>query len=98
MIHTIFTIQDAKAKAFLPPFTLPELGMAVRTFTDCVNNPEHAFGAHPQDYTLFTLGKFDDSTAQYKLEQSPLVVHNGLELLNPEVIQNEEQEPTITPV
>ena len=56
MKHNIFSVYDEKAQAFLPPFFLPEVGMATRIFGDCVNSDEHQFGKHPTDYTLFHLG------------------------------------------
>jgi len=62
MNHLIFCVHDAKASAHLPPFFLPTAGMAVRAISDCVNDPSHAFGQHPEDYTLFQLGSFDDQT------------------------------------
>lgn len=62
MILKIFSVYDSKAKAHLPPFFLPEEGMAIRTFKDCINSKEHQFGAHPEDYTLKQIGTFDDSS------------------------------------
>ncbi len=70
MIHKIFTVYDEKAKAFMPPFFLPETGMAVRVFTDCVNDPTHQFYKHPADYNLYDIGTFDDSCAKLT-ETSP---------------------------
>lgn len=61
MIHKIFTIHDSGAKAYLAPFFLHSEGIAIRTFTDCVNDPDHAFGRHPKDYTLMEIGTFDDN-------------------------------------
>jgi len=63
MEHLLFSIYDEKAHAYLPPFTLPRSDMAIRTFADCVNSDQHAFGKHPGDYTLYELGVFDDTTA-----------------------------------
>lgn len=83
MIHHIFTIYDQKAKAYLPPFYLPERGMAERTFSDCVNSNDHQFGAHPQDYTLFTIGLFDDSTAESTIYDAPVMLGNGVEYVIP---------------
>ncbi len=81
MVHNIFSIYDEKAKAYLPPFFLPEVGMAKRTFSDCVNNKEHQFGRHPGDYTLFRLGAWSDSTAQFTLEDQNSSLGNGLEYI-----------------
>lgn len=80
-----FAIFDDKAKAFLPPFFLPERAIAVRTFADCVNNKEHAFGRHPADYSLFQVGDFDtDSGLISPVERGIELIHNGLALLNVE--------------
>lgn len=79
MIHVVFSIHDQKADAFLPPFILPRTEMAVRTFSDCVASEDHQFGAHPEDYTLFRLGTFDDSNGLYVVEPIPIVVRTGLE-------------------
>jgi len=64
MQHLMFTIHDEKAGAYLPPFFLPNAEMAKRTFSDCINDKKHAFGQHPEDYTLFHLGAFDNITAE----------------------------------
>jgi len=88
MIHNVFTIYDAKAEAYLPPFILPKISMAKRTFSDCVNSSDHQFGAHPEDYTLFTIGTFDDETAQYNLLLTP----ESLGLGNEYVIQEPDNQ------
>lgn len=67
----IFSIFDSKAKAFLPPFFLPEPEVAIRTFTNAANDKKHAFGANPADYTLFLLGEFDDDTAKIVTKATP---------------------------
>ena len=60
MKHLMFCVYDEKAKAFLPPFVLPEAGMAIRVFSDCCNADDHQFGKHPSDYTLFEIGEWLD--------------------------------------
>lgn len=75
-----FTIYDSKAGAYLPPFFLPNEKMARRTFSDCVNIPSHAFCQHPADYTLFTVGEFDDSNGQFT--PSPVIaICNGVDVM-----------------
>lgn len=54
-----FSVFDAKAQAFLQPFFFASDGQAVRIFSDCVRDPSHAFGKHPEDYSLFRVGEFD---------------------------------------
>ncbi len=85
MKHKIFSIHDQKAKAFLPPFFLPETGMALRTFGDCVNSQSHQFNKHPEDYTIFELGTFDDNTGKIVLENAPQSRGNGVEFIDYEL-------------
>lgn len=67
----IFAVYDSKAKAYLPPFFLPEIGQATRVFQNASDDPNHAFGANPADYCLFHIGSFDDSTAAIKAKTPP---------------------------
>lgn len=79
MIHAVFSIHDSKAGAYLPPFILPRVEMAQRTFGDCINSADHQFGAHPEDYTLFELGHFDDDTGQFNLYPEGISLGNGVQ-------------------
>lgn len=67
----IFSVYDSKARSFLPPFFLPQVGMATRIFQNCANDPGHQFGANPSDYTLFHLGNFDDESAAVDIKITP---------------------------
>lgn len=71
MINKIFAVYDDKAKAFINPFFLPEIGIAVREFGNCANNPDHAFCRNPGDYTLFHLGSFDTESAKIEMLDTP---------------------------
>ena len=53
--------------------------MATRTFGDCVNNEEHQFGMHPEDYTLFEIAIFDDESANIGGDKKTIT--NGIELV-----------------
>ena len=64
MKHKMYAIFDVKAEAYLPPWFLPTDGMALRAFADCVNDGDHNFGRHPNDYSLFCIGSFEDSDAE----------------------------------
>ena len=78
MKQKIFAIYDGKANAYLTPFFLHQEGMAIRVFSDCINSDTHQFGKHPQDYTLFSLGSWDDDKAKF-LTTNPKSLGNGLE-------------------
>jgi len=81
----IFVVFDSKARAYLPPFFMPEAGQAVRVFADCCNDDGHQFGKHPEDYTLFEIGTFDDHEGKLlQLKQS--ITHGvGLAFLAPDL-------------
>lgn len=90
MVQLIFTIHDNKAQAYLPPFFLHAAGMAKRTFADCCNDPDHAFGKHPEDYTLFQIGSFNDATCELKWDTPISSLGNGVDhIYNPEVEDSE---------
>lgn len=59
----IFTIYDEKAEAYLQPFFSNTVGLAIRSVTDLVNDPEHHFCNHASEFTLFEIGAFDNNNA-----------------------------------
>jgi hypothetical protein len=79
MLQNIYTIHDSKADAYLPPFFLHSDGMATRSFQDCITDKEHNFGKHPQDYTLFKIGTFNDKTSEIEYLSPIKNLGNGVE-------------------
>lgn len=69
----IFSIYDSKVSAFGTPFFQRSTGEAVRAFTDAVNrkDSDNGFAMHPEDYTLFELGSWDDAMASVDMMDSP---------------------------
>lgn len=59
----VFAVRDMKALAYLQPFFSPSVGSALRAFGDAVNDTNCPFNKHPEDYVLFEIGTYDDSTA-----------------------------------
>lgn len=83
MYFSIFTVHDIKAEAYLPPFTLPTRGLAIRAFNTMANDATHAFSQHPEDYTLFVLGTFDDSTGLIKPFATPEPIGKAIDFIEP---------------
>lgn len=79
MINQVFSVFDTKAKAYMQPFMLPTVGMAIRAFSDSINKEGTEANLHPHDYQLFHLGNFDDQTAHYELFEGPKHLANGNE-------------------
>jgi hypothetical protein len=72
MLSKIFTVYDAAAGAFLPPFFVPTKAMAIRAFKESCNDPNHNFFKYRDQYTLFELGDYDDQGASFTLHPSPI--------------------------
>jgi hypothetical protein len=75
-----YSIYDVKAQVFHRPFFQQSDGQAVRTFSDIAVDPESEIGKHPEDYSIFRIGEFEDENAA--LVGEPAVqLFTGLEAL-----------------
>lgn len=63
MKSKFFTVYDSKTEVYLQPFLMQTKGAAIRAFADTVNDQSSQFAKHPEDFTLFEIGEYDDSTA-----------------------------------
>ena len=61
----VFAVYDSKVEAYLSPFIMQTRGQALRAFTDTVNDPNTNFFKHPEDYTLFEIGDWDEQSGSY---------------------------------
>jgi hypothetical protein len=66
MINCVFAIYDQAAKAYMSPFSFQSPGQAIRAFTDLANDQNTNVGKHPEDYSLFQIGSFDDEKGLLK--------------------------------
>lgn len=82
MILRVFSIRDDKVAAYAQPWYAPTRGAALRMFADLVNDDQSAVAKHPEDYTLFELGSYDDATGQFVCEDSPYALGKALEYAN----------------
>ena len=78
MKYKIFAVHDSKAEAFMTPFFMNTENQARRSFVDAMGNPELPFGRHPQDFTLFHIGSFNDHNGEVEAV-IPVSLGNGLE-------------------
>lgn len=79
----VFTVFDEKTKAYMRPFYDVSKGSAIRAFADTVNgDDQHPFRKHPEDYTLFHLGAFDDGHAQFEMFAAPMLIITALEVID----------------
>lgn len=78
MILKVFTVFDHAAKAYLQPFFLRTEEEAIRGFSEVCSDPQHMFGRYPDQYTLFHLGEYDDSSASFHELETPETLGNGV--------------------
>lgn len=60
----MFAIRDNQTESFDQPFFSPAIGSAKRAFMDAVSKKDSSFYNHPDDYTLFHLGTFNQFTGE----------------------------------
>lgn len=94
MIHQIFSIYDSKAEAYFPPFFLPNKSMAIRQFGDMVTDDKYQTSKHPEDYTLFHLGQWNDNSSEHELHKSIKSLGNGVEFVYNQTMEQNETETT----
>lgn len=83
MLLKVFTVYDCKVEAYLTPFFMKTKGEAIRGYSEVVNDVKTQFNRYPEDYTLFELGTYDDSTAKFVLHSTPVSIGKALEFLKP---------------
>ena len=73
------SVKDRAADAYGRPMFVPSVGVAIRSFSDEVNrkDPENQLFNHPDDFDLYELGVFDDSTGKYEIRDNPSVIVRG---------------------
>lgn len=91
MLSKMFTIYDSKSESYLRPFYCSQKGEAIRLFADEAKNPQSGIGKHPEDYTLFEIGTYDDSDASVVMLDAKISLGLALEYSSKEKLTGEEQ-------
>ena len=60
----MYSIFDQAAKAFAQPFFMHNDGLAIRAFQDNANSADSQIAKHPDQFTLYNIGTYDDQTGQ----------------------------------
>ncbi len=64
MKQNIYSIFDTASGLYSRPFFSTSDALAKRDFGNIATDAEHPIGMHPEDYTLFRLGVFDDNRGE----------------------------------
>ena len=83
MKMVIVSIKDTAADAFGRPVYVASEGVAVRQFQDEVNrnSDDNQLYKHPDDFHLYYLGLFDDTTGKFELLENPKLVARAKEVM-----------------
>ena len=60
MKSSLYSVFDSCAAFYDRPFVSRDDGSALRAFGDIACDAEHPIGKHPEHYSLFRVGSFDD--------------------------------------
>jgi hypothetical protein len=88
MKMVIVSIKDTAADAFGRPAFVATEGVALRQFQDEVNraSEDNQLYKHPQDFHLYYIGMFDDSTGKFELMEIPKLITRGTDVIMKETV------------
>ena len=79
MKYVLVSVHDRAAECFGRPMFVVSLGQAIRSFTDEVNrnHEDNQMYRHSNDFDLYNLGLFDDSTGLFELHKPELTLRGA---------------------
>ena len=81
MLTMVFSVFDRASGVYDRPWVAVSEQAAVRSFGDIANDETHPIGQHPEDYTLFRIGTYDDVSGSI-VGGDPEKVINGVEAVS----------------
>lgn len=70
-------VYDIKAESYGRPICVTAKGLAIRAFLDELKNPESSLSRYPDDFRLFELGEYDESTGSFDSLVQPALLMDG---------------------
>lgn len=67
----VFAIYDSAVSLFAAPFYMRSRGEAFRAFQDLVNDGKSSVSLHPEYYTMFELGTYEEEGAKFEFLTAP---------------------------
>jgi hypothetical protein len=77
MLINLYSIYDVKAQIYNNIWTANNDNVAIRNFTDLIDDPNSIIHKHHEDFILYCLGIFDDQTGLIDDANFPLQVFDG---------------------
>lgn len=78
----VFAVRDRAVDSFGQPIFSVAAGAVVRSFTDEIRKDGTEFNRHPDDYDLYELGEFEQSTGVFSVHE-PVMIAIGKSLVFP---------------
>lgn len=83
MKQQLFAIRDDKLKAYGTPFACRTPGEAERQLKTLVNDQQTKIAQYPEDFSLWTVGYYDDETGKLEPGEKPEHLVNALDVRGP---------------
>lgn len=80
MIQKIYSVFDSKTGIYSHPILRVSRGAAIRDFSDEVANPQSPYAKHPEDFTFYELGEYDDNQGLTVNHEPKISLGSALEL------------------
>jgi len=77
----IFSVYDEKAQIFSKPMYLTHKGEAIRAFQDVTKDPNSMVAKHAEDYKLYALGTYDETTGKFESLDIPEFMNNAMDFI-----------------
>lgn len=74
MLNKVYSVFDTKGLMYNVPFFAAQNGVAIRMFTELVNDGRSTISRFPDDFILFEIGTFDDSNGKVVSLPEPIAL------------------------
>lgn len=83
MLLSIFVLHDITAEVYTSPFFTSGQSVAKRTLKNMVETPGSTIYTNPEDFRLYEIGIYDDSTGTIDLYEEKLYVCRASDFAQP---------------
>ncbi|QXP08473.1 MAG: nonstructural protein [Arizlama microvirus] len=91
MTLKMFSVRDAKAETFNPPFFKPTHGEAERAFRQLCKDEKSMVASYPDDFDLYYLGEYDDNTGKFQTLDTPQHLIKAIQCIAPNPVASMQQ-------
>lgn len=74
MLINLYAIFDVKAKLYNKPFYMVNDQVAQRACIQTLNDPTTDIAQNPEDFILYRLGTYEDTTAKIDTDENPVML------------------------